>query len=187
MNIRKRIAQRICPGVFMENQILIKRNIDLRQDISNTKSELKKNNRLLSSLEELMKQNYKLISVSLTKSIYNMNETVIVYSSGNRNGIDIYVKHPSKSRHYLVVYVEINEDNNSIFIANIESSEENSNKGYGSLAMEYLLKYVKDHRIRKISGIISHVDAAHYDRLEHYYNKFGFDVDFKKMRIEKTL
>jgi hypothetical protein len=56
---------------------------------------------------------------------------------------------------------------------------DDNNIGNGSIMMNYLLKDVKQHpEIKRIVGTISSVDKDHYDRLEHFYKKFGFSVEF---------
>jgi hypothetical protein len=60
--------------------------------------------------------------------------------------------------------------------------------GNGSIAMKYFLNIVKklnseyDTQIKYIFGELSHVDKGHFDRLEHYYNKFGYKVTFNEER-----
>ncbi|QDD87447.1 hypothetical protein [Bacillus cereus] len=63
--------------------------------------------------------------------------------------------------------------------------------GNGSIAMEYLIKTAKKMNVSHIRGWLSPEDMDHFDRLEHYYTKFGFKVVFNKERtsgnIELTL
>lgn len=59
--------------------------------------------------------------------------------------------------------------------------------GNGSIAMKYLIKTANEIGVPFIKGNISPVDKDHFDRLEHYYKKFGFKVKFNKERTGGTL
>lgn len=59
--------------------------------------------------------------------------------------------------------------------------------GCGSLAMQALLDFAKEHRYSKITGWLSPVDRDHFDRLEHFYRKFGFNVEFNSDRTEGSI
>ena len=50
------------------------------------------------------------------------------------------------------------------------------NVGNGSIAMRALLKYSKNHNVKKITGYLSTADNSHKARRNHYYEKFGFSV-----------
>lgn len=55
----------------------------------------------------------------------------------------------------------------------------NKNRGNGSILMKYLFQYANQNsNIKKIIGTISEVDQDHFDRLEHFYKKHGFKVEF---------
>jgi len=59
--------------------------------------------------------------------------------------------------------------------------------GCGSLAMQALMDFAKEHRYSKITGWLSPVDQDHFDRLEHFYKKFGFSVEFNSERTEGSI
>lgn len=59
--------------------------------------------------------------------------------------------------------------------------------GCGSLAMQALLDFAKEHGYSKISGWLSPVDQDHFDRSEHFYRKFGFNVEFNSERTEGSI
>lgn len=67
---------------------------------------------------------------------------------------------------------------NEIKICDIQMKD--NNIGNGSIAMKYFIKVSKEMRFNKIVGDISNVDKDHWDRLIHYYQKFGFKVIFNK-------
>ena len=55
---------------------------------------------------------------------------------------------------------------------------EDIEKGNGSILMQYFLKYCKTTSAEYVSGMLSPIDADHFDRSEHYYKKHGFTVVF---------
>lgn len=59
--------------------------------------------------------------------------------------------------------------------------------GLGTIAMDCLLNFAKEQGYFKVTGWISSVDADHFDRLEHFYKKFGFDVVFNKGSSEGNI
>lgn len=59
--------------------------------------------------------------------------------------------------------------------------------GNGSILMEYLIKTVKKAEISNITGGLSSVDSDHFDRSEHYYKNFGFDVKFNGSRTSGAI
>lgn len=70
------------------------------------------------------------------------------------------------------------ESDSTILIGDILHHNEDSdyNKGYGTLMMEHLLAYAKEHGYGYIYGNLSEVDLDHKERLHHFYEKFGFKV-----------
>ena len=70
------------------------------------------------------------------------------------------------------------ESDTVILIGDIRHCNEDAdyNKGYGSLLMENLLAYAKEHHFTFIYGNLSEVDLGHKDRLHHFYQKFGFTI-----------
>lgn len=56
----------------------------------------------------------------------------------------------------------------------------NKNTGEGSILMNYLFKYIKNNKeIKNIEGTITDIDKDHFDRLEYFFKKHGFDVQFR--------
>lgn len=64
---------------------------------------------------------------------------------------------------------------------------EDNDIGNGTIAMNYLIKTAKRMEIDYISGNLSSVDKDHFDRSEHYYKKFGFDVEFDASRTSGSI
>lgn len=54
--------------------------------------------------------------------------------------------------------------------------------GNGSILMKYFLKTVEELHVDYISGELSSVDKNHFDRSEHFYKKFGFEVHINEER-----
>jgi GNAT superfamily N-acetyltransferase len=50
------------------------------------------------------------------------------------------------------------------------------NKGYGSLMMQKLLEFASLKGLDTIHGNLSLVDKDHEERLQHFYEKHGFDI-----------
>ena len=59
-----------------------------------------------------------------------------------------------------------------------------NNVGCGSIAMKALLEFAKENSCSKVTGWLSPVDSGHFDRLEHFYKKFGFEVIFNENKTE---
>lgn len=70
------------------------------------------------------------------------------------------------------------ESSSTILIGDILHQNEATdyNKGYGTLMMEHLLVYAKEHGYSYIYGNLSEVDLDHKERLHHFYQKFGFTI-----------
>lgn len=83
---------------------------------------------------------------------------------------------------HLAVYVFYEVEKKEFFIADIHIHFKDYNKGYGSLLMEQLLNIAKKENIKVITGNISSIDWNHFERIRHFYQKYGFSVelDYKK-------
>lgn len=64
----------------------------------------------------------------------------------------------------------------TIEIGDIEVFGENEGRGYGSILLHSLVNFAIEHYVNTISGWISHADKDHFDKLDHFYKKHGFDV-----------
>ncbi|PGT67199.1 hypothetical protein COD86_26860 [Bacillus cereus] len=83
------------------------------------------------------------------------------------------------------VYKELHHEPKYIWIDDIIIPKEEI--GNGSIAMKYLIKVAKQMEVSQISGILSPVDSDHFDKLEHFYKKFGFEVKFNTGRTEGSI
>lgn len=64
----------------------------------------------------------------------------------------------------------------TIELGDIEVFGENEGRGYGSLLLNSLINFASDNSIKTITGWISYADKDHFDRLDYFYKKHGFDV-----------
>jgi len=60
------------------------------------------------------------------------------------------------------------------------------NMGYGSLLLQHLIRYARQLGVREIRGRLSPVDNTddNRDRLKHFYEKFGFQVDGDMLTLQ---
>lgn len=64
-----------------------------------------------------------------------------------------------------------------MFLGDIVSKIEN--QGYGSRMLEFLIRLSKELGCHVIRGNLSSNDADHFDKLRHWYEKYGFEVNIK--------
>ena len=106
---------------------------------------------------------------------FRKNEEVIL--TVIENLIDIRIR-VGKRTSYIMRCVIQNEK--TILIGDISSSlgrtGKYENKGYGSKLMQRLIDYATENDYKEIYGNLAEVDMGHWDRLEHYYKKFGFEI-----------
>ncbi|MGE7924722.1 hypothetical protein ACQKND_16285 [Viridibacillus arvi] len=74
---------------------------------------------------------------------------------------------------------------NYIFIDHIQTTDKEI--GNGSIVMKYFINEAAKTGATYISGSLSYVDQEHFDRLEHFYKKFGFEVKFNPTRTSGTI
>ncbi|MFJ7890529.1 GNAT family N-acetyltransferase [Lysinibacillus xylanilyticus] len=63
-----------------------------------------------------------------------------------------------------------------IEIGDIEVFGENEGRGYGTILLQSLINFAIENSVHTISGWISHTDKEHFDKLDYFYKKHGFDV-----------
>ena len=136
----------------------------------------------------------------LVKSIFTDDKnSKIVALDTNRNGEDVLVvesfydnnlwiklygpsysavnKHP---RIMSTIKKDIEKGITYIHIDDIDTIHINC--GNGSIAMKYFLKAAETTGAEYINGSLSSKDKDHFPRSEHYYKKFGFEVNFNEGR-----
>ncbi|MFK9092082.1 GNAT family N-acetyltransferase [Bacillus salipaludis] len=67
-------------------------------------------------------------------------------------------------------------DEETIEICDIEVFGENEGRGYGSMLLQSLINFAIENSVNTISGWISQTDKDHFDKLDFFYKKHGFDV-----------
>lgn len=129
----------------------------------------------------------KIIAVDTNKR----NEEVLVVERSNGTMLTILLFGPSyqgithlprimatvrKSEVFSYNYVHIDD------IINIDD-----NIGNGSILMKNFLKIVENLHVDYIDGGLSSVDKGHFDRSEHFYEKFGFEVQLNAERTSGVI
>ena len=97
--------------------------------------------------------------------------------------ITIFISGKKKCSSYPKLYATLDRLEPSIHINDILGDV---NEKSGSILMKYLFSFcdeisnILNKEIVEITGTISSVDRDHFDRIEHFYQKFGFDVKFNE-------
>ncbi|PFU37813.1 hypothetical protein COK86_27350 [Bacillus cereus] len=119
------------------------------------------------------------------------NEELFVFKK--RVGLNVYIKMCGESywaiNHMPRIYTRILGEGHSrgycMFIDDVQNVD--NNIGNSSIAMKYLIETAKEIGVPYIEGELSPFDRGHFDRLEHFYKKFGFKVSFNKERTAGTV
>ena len=64
---------------------------------------------------------------------------------------------------------------------------EDNEVGNGSILMTHFIEYCRKTDAKYICGELSSEDNDHFDRLEHFYKKHGFDVEFNNNRSSGSI
>lgn len=70
------------------------------------------------------------------------------------------------------------KDNDCLHICDIWIDEKQRNYGNGSILLEEFLSMAKDMGYTQITGRLAGIDLEHFDLLNHFYKKHGFEVEF---------
>jgi len=105
--------------------------------------------------------------------IFDYEHLYVMY----KNNKNKYVYLP-KCNNKLCFKINNNNNNNTILICDIVS-EVYENHGIGSKFLKLLDKIAISKKINKIYGEISPVDSDHYDKLVHFYEKNGYNIEYK--------
>lgn len=109
-----------------------------------------------------------------------LGEEVYVFRTQSDSLLNIYLCSQSyKAINGLPrIMAVINKDN--VKIEDIQTID--INIGNGKILMEYLISTAKKMEMANITGWLSPEDKGHFDRSEHYYRKFEFDVKLNDSR-----
>jgi NRPS condensation-like uncharacterized protein len=70
-------------------------------------------------------------------------------------------------------------DNGKMILKIADIIIRNKSRGNGSILMKYFFQYAnKNRNVVKIIGTLSEIDSDHFDRIEHFYKKHDFSVEF---------
>lgn len=111
------------------------------------------------------KKHQELIIVLCDDTIYLFGENYQVFAGAPRIHFEIRDR-PQK--HINIIDVLMKDDN----------------IGNGSVAMKALIKHAKKIDAKWIGGTLSNVDDDHADRRNHFYEKFGFNIDDSSIKLE---
>ncbi|MDM5338366.1 hypothetical protein QUF84_14180 [Fictibacillus enclensis] len=127
--------------------------------------------RMQNDMKEIAKK-WDVVGVEQTKE----ENLAIVYKDENKHQCKIMLNDCSTSFQgiwdFSIDAVYTNDE--SIFIGDIRGP---SNKGYGSICIQYLKELAADHNIPVIRGDIAPRDWDHVDRLIHFYEKHDFEIE----------
>lgn len=147
-----------------------------RKEINRLRNEKIRLEYLIKGVNSIAKNN-DFIGVEKTKK----QEDVILYKyKMERCEFDVFIDIPfgSETRNVLSLFTTLDNELKIIKIDDIQIAEENTHKGYGTVALNYLVNKSKKDGIKKINGTISSIDYEdHGDRLVEFYEKFGFDIN----------
>lgn len=167
---------------FFKKELLDMQNYYQREDIEiNTN----KKTTMIELVHSILKEKNHVI---VGEDINKMKEQVLVVQWVFDNDIWFMLY----SEHYMPIhprimasYVPNNGEDPYIIIDDILVV--NNDVGNGSILMPYFIKYCKTTDAKYICGQLSTVDKGHFNRLEHFYKKHGFNVKFKSDRSSGSI
>ncbi|MCD3203070.1 MULTISPECIES: hypothetical protein [Clostridium] len=114
----------------------------------------------------------------------NAGEEVLVVESMRGEYLDVELygfSYRAINQHPRIMSTKKRDDEKGITYIHIDDIQIlDVNSGNGSILMKYFIEAAKKVNAEYINGWISSVDKDHFDRLEHYYNKFDFEVHFNE-------
>lgn len=150
-------------------------------EVKNLGDEILQLENLVKGINSILEEkNNVLIKVDKTnkKKKGKEKENVILYED-NTKSPSIYVNIPfrGKTINVLNLFITINNGKKEIKIEDIQVSGTDIDKGYGTVALEYLISKAEKNNIKRIYGNITADNYAdHGERLVKFYENFEFDV-----------
>ncbi|MCU4986361.1 hypothetical protein OB991_23670 [Bacillus cereus] len=96
-----------------------------------------------------------------------------------------------RTRHpYPRLYAKFYQDIENPFIVTchiIDVFAVEEDVGNGSILIQYLIKWAKKMDVCQVNGMLSYVDVGKFDKLEKFYKKNGFTVNFNKNRTSGSI
>jgi GNAT superfamily N-acetyltransferase len=71
-------------------------------------------------------------------------------------------------------YLSFQKMTNTVKIEDIRVDSRFENRGVGSLLLAFAESWAREHGASRMVGDLSDVDASHFDKLKHFYEKHGF-------------
>lgn len=178
-------------------QLLFRKQIDAYQQVViNAQSEAASKIREIQNRSNIKAEQYELVrrafsdfsnSKILGLEKNKAGEEVFVSEHLYLNSLDLYLygKSYEAINCHPRIMCTINDDYSSLdkFVHIDDIIEEDCNFGNGSILIRYLIREAKELGSKYIDGSLSRKDKDHFDRLEHFYQKHGFDVSFNDDRI----
>ena len=172
-------------------KFLYRKEIDANAEyISNLKYENYVLSKSIEDTEYLMKEYSKLLDFILK---YSSNSIYKIVKDKSDSYIFVVKEEMSNSLAFLLYSLEyrhlvprlytrkmskgLNNESYYLYIDDILVSDQD--KGLGSILMESLIEYAKNNGYVCIRGWLSPIDKEHFDKLEHFYKKFGFEIKFR--------
>jgi GNAT superfamily N-acetyltransferase len=143
------------------------RVVEKNKELMRTEHERQVLLKYIEKLNALVKDNYTVLGIEDSKQ-----GKVIVYMDMLDHEMDIYVENIRDK--LLTLFVSYTPAENKFFIEDIQSGYYNN--GFGSIAMNHLIRIAKKLKVKKITGKISNTDWDHVERLVGFYKKHGFKV-----------
>lgn len=129
----------------------------------------------------------KIVGIEINKN----GEELFVVEKITQSGITIYLFGESYQgicglpRISSTILKDYSTESRSVHIDDIQN--EDNNIGNGSILMKYFILAAKREQMVYIDGWLSDIDIDHFNRLEYYYKKFGFDVNFNDSRTNGNI
>ncbi|MDR9507172.1 hypothetical protein P4479_08380 [Brevibacillus agri] len=182
--MRRAIARFIYPQEFILNDKLFTTIDNQKRENSVLKLEVNILLSLIEKVNQLTKNGYEVLGIEKTEK---GGEWVIIFS--NWDYIYVGEWHGYYNDHVLSLAYTLKPDKKRLVIDDIQTTE--FNKGYGSVAMKYLIEFAQKQKVEIISGWISPVDWDHINRLKKFYENHDFIVSLnheaKRGSIKRVL
>lgn len=179
-SIMSRLKKWIFNTFFKDDLEEIKKEYECNQNLM--KYEFARRTKLLDVVRKVLKNSNQVI-VGLETNKNNEEVLVVQWISNRDIWIMLYgekCKSCNSDSRIMATYYNGGKETSYILIDDVLVDEKNV--GNGSILMKYFIKYCKTTNAEYISGNLSSIDADHFDRSEHFYNKHGFIVEFSKDR-----
>lgn len=177
---------------------------ELTDEISKLKHKLYFRDLKIKELEKKNKDIYSLLGYILSYKkntiigidVNKRDQTVFVVKSESGSNLEISLYSLKYDRRTPIIYASKHEhwgeystsdepDYFYLHIDNIYAIDQNI--GNGHILMKYLIEYAKKENYSHICGILSTTDEEHFEKLEYFYKKHGFEVSSDDKRRKGSI